>query len=205
MTATFEQAKELDALAKSKGLVLYPYQNRRWDSDYLTLKKLLSDGVLGDVAEVQTHFDRHRPDLPAHSWKVEDAPGHGAIYELGTHLIDQMYASFGMPERVTGFLVNQRRGVKGVAADSFTVLLHYEGMLVTAKAGVVSAAEEQLRYWVRGTKGSFQKVSRSSQMDWTAMLTTDSSTWMFKKISFERAYDLAIRILHEIQRAISVI
>jgi predicted dehydrogenase len=42
VTATSEQARELGELARSKNLVLYAYQNRRWDSDYLALKKLLA-------------------------------------------------------------------------------------------------------------------------------------------------------------------
>ena len=156
---TSKEADELITLAKEKNKILTVYQNRRWDSDYLTLRKIMSEGSLGRIAEFETHFDRHRPESPADTWKTKDEPGHGSIYELGTHLIDQVYHSFGMPQRVTGFLTTQREGVKGAAHDSFTVLLHYkDGLIATAKAGVVSAEVEQLRFWVKGTKGSFKKV-----------------------------------------------
>lgn len=158
---TAKEAEELIAIAKDKGRLLTVYQNRRWDSDYLTLRKIMSEGSLGDIAEFETHFDRHRPEPPADTWKTKDEPGNEAIYDLGTHLIDQVYHAFGMPQRVTGFVGKQRRQVQRGSNDSFTVLLHYEGMLATAKAGVVSAAVEQLRFWVRGTKGSFKKVMQT--------------------------------------------
>nr|POF21072.1 putative oxidoreductase [Quercus suber] len=154
---TAEEANDLIAVRDRTGKHLTVYQNRRWDSDYLTLRKIMADGQLGDLAEFETHFDRHRPDPPADSWKTKDAPAHGALYDLGSHLIDQVYHAFGMPQKVTGFLGNQRRGVKEGAPDSCTVLLHYDAMLATVKAGVVSAEEEQLRFWIKGSKGSFQK------------------------------------------------
>jgi predicted dehydrogenase len=84
-------------------------------------------------------------------------PGGGAIYDLGAHLIDQTVLLFGLPKRVTAFLGNQREGVSG-SDDSFTVLMHYDGFLATAKAAVVSPQEKQLRFWVKGTEGTFKKV-----------------------------------------------
>lgn len=159
---TSKEADELIAIAKKSGKLLTVYQNRRWDSDYLTLSSILNEGTLGDLAEFETHFDRHRPGAPPdtsrEAWKGADLPGHGAAYDLGTHLIDQVYHSFGAPKRVTGFIGDQRRGKKGGSPDSCTVLMHYDGMLVTVKAGIISPEVEQLRYWVRGTKGSFKKV-----------------------------------------------
>ncbi|KAK4632202.1 hypothetical protein CLAFUW4_03908 [Fulvia fulva] len=164
---TAKEAQELADISKKTGKKLAVYQNRRWDADFLTLKKIMADGDLGEISEFETHFDRHRPDPPpAGSWKSEDKPAHGALYDLGTHLIDQVYSLFGMPKRVTGFVGICRRGVNGGAADSITVLLHYPGpILVTVKAGVVSPEEEQLRYWVRGTKGSFKKFHLDVQED----------------------------------------
>ncbi|KPI41874.1 putative oxido [Cyphellophora attinorum] len=154
---TSAEASQLVEVVKRTGKQLSVFQNRRWDSDYCTVAKVMKEGLLGDIAEFETHFDRHRPDPPADSWKLEDKPGNGALYDLGSHLIDQIYHSFGLPEKVTGFVGNQRRGVKGGAPDSCTVLLHYPGMLATAKAGVVSCETKQLRFWVKGTKGSFKK------------------------------------------------
>ena len=160
---TAKEADELIQVAQKADKLLTVYQNRRWDSDYLTLRQILSSGSLGDIAEFETHFDRHRPEDPSggssHQWKLADEPGNGSIYDLGTHLIDQVYHAFGMPKKITGFVGRQRRGVKEGPSDSHMVVMQYEGpVLVTVKAGVVSAEVEQLRFWVRGTKGSFKKV-----------------------------------------------
>ena len=164
---TAAEAAELCDIAAKSGKKLAVYQNRRWDADFVTLKQVIASGSLGDIAEVETHFDRHRPDPPADTWKAKDVAGNGAIYDLGTHLIDQVYSLFGYPERVTGFIGVQRRSVTEGAHDSCTVLLHYDGgkLLVTAKAGVVSPEVDQLRFWVRGTKGGFKKFHLDPQED----------------------------------------
>ena len=161
---TAKEADDLISIQKKSGKLLSIYQNRRWDADYLTLRQIVSSGSLGSIAEFETHFDRHRPDPPPDNWKAVDKPGHGSIYDLGTHLIDQIYHLLGMPERVRGFVYQQRHGIEGGAHDSFTALLHYGKMIATAKAGVVSPEVEQLRFWVRGTKGSFKKVGRCPSM-----------------------------------------
>jgi predicted dehydrogenase len=113
------------------------------------------------VVEYESHFDRHRPVAPnSDSWKYKVQPASGAIYDLGAHLLDQTVYLFGLPERVTGFVGSQRENNTTGFEDSFTVLLHYKsGLLATVKAAVVSPEERQLRFWVRGDKGSFKKAS----------------------------------------------
>ncbi|KAL4957485.1 hypothetical protein BDW69DRAFT_156168 [Aspergillus filifer] len=168
-TPTYNEAKELVEIAKKAGKFLAVYQNRRWDADYVTLTKLLKTGSLGRVVEFETHFDRHRPQEPAPTvskWKNKVVPGGSAIHDLGSHLLDQAVHLLGKPDRVTGFVGSQREVNNSGYEDSFTVLLHYKGgLLVTAKAGVVSAEEEQLRFWVRGEKGSFKKFHLDIQED----------------------------------------
>jgi predicted dehydrogenase len=141
---------------------LRAYPDRRWDADFVTLSKLVKNGSLGRISEFETHFDRHRPEEPsadAHKWKNKVIPGGSAVYDLGTHLLDQAVHLLGLPKRVTGFIGSAREQNASGFEDSFTVLLHYaNGTLVTAKATVVSPEEEQLRFWVRGDKGSFKKV-----------------------------------------------
>ena len=161
-TPSSKEASELIATAKQHNRLLTVYQNRRWDSDFLTLLKLLEQRTLGRVVEFETHFDRHRPDPPdpASTWKAKFFPGGGAAYDLGTHLIDQAVVAFGLPDKITGFVGSQRAQNPGEIEDSCTILLHYKiGLLVIVKSAVVSPEENQLRYWVRGDKGSFKKVS----------------------------------------------
>ena len=95
-------------------------------------------------------------------------PGGGAIYDLGAHLIDQTIQLFGLPKRLTAFLGHQREGMSG-SDDSFTVLMHYDGLLATAKAAVVSPQEKQLRFWVKGTEGAFKKVCDSEIVEFGCM------------------------------------
>ncbi|KAB8360778.1 hypothetical protein FH972_024512 [Carpinus fangiana] len=173
---TAKEAYELESYAQEKGKKLCVYQNRRWDADFVSLRSLLADNTLGRVVECESHFDRHRPAAPkveAATWKAQESVANGAIYDLGTHLLDQLYTLFGLPEGVTAFVGNQRvygpgtAGADAGTGDSFTVHLHYpkQGLLATAKAGVVSPEREQLRFWVRGEAGSFRKNNLDSQED----------------------------------------
>lgn len=123
-------ALELRDLAKLKGLVLYPFQNRRWDSDYLALKSLLSlpptdPQSLGGLVEFESQcvasidctsfavltrrssMDRYRNALKG-TWKDEAKPAAGQLFDLGSHLIDQALALFGRPATVTGITENVR-------------------------------------------------------------------------------------------------
>jgi predicted dehydrogenase len=168
-TPTFKEADELVAIANKQNKLLAVYQNRRWDADFVTLSKLVKNGSLGRISEFETHFDRHRPEEPSadsHKWKNKVIPGGSAVYDLGTHLLDQAVHLLGLPKRVTGFIGSAREHNTSGFEDSFTVLLHYaNGTLVTAKATVVSPEEEQLRFWVRGDKGSFKKFHLDIQED----------------------------------------
>lgn len=171
-----KEASDLIEIAKKNGKLLTVYQNRRWDTDYLTVRKVMAEGSLGDIVEFETHYDRYRPEVPQGTWKGEERPANGSIYDLGTHLLDQIYHSFSMPKRVTGFVGFQRQGPPKGPHDSFTVLLHYPNKLVTVKAAILSIEEEQLRFWIRGTKGTFKKVwfSRSAPQSWSVLLMTCS-------------------------------
>jgi predicted dehydrogenase len=164
---TSAEAQTLVEISEKTGKLICVYQNRRWDTDFLTVQKLIKENTIGRVVEFETHFDRYKPVRPE-SWKGTLGMDHagGVIYDLGTHLIDQAYGLFGLPKTVTAVFANQRNDGEA-EPDSFTVLLDYGAgePLVTAKAGVMSVESEQLRYWVRGTKGSFKKFHLDVQED----------------------------------------
>ncbi len=163
-TPTSKEAYELTSLANKQKRLLTVYQNRRWDADFLTLTKYVKNGSLGRVVDFETHFDRHRPEAPkSDSWKYKVQPGGGAIYDLGTHLMDQVVYLFGPPKRITAFIGTQRDPNPTGFEDSCTILMHYHGMMATARASVVSPEVNQLRYWVRGDKGSFKKFHLDCQ------------------------------------------
>jgi predicted dehydrogenase len=164
---TSSEAQQLIEISQKTGKLICVYQNRRWDTDFLTVQKLIGDDKLGRVVEFETHFDRYKPVRPE-SWKGTLGMDHagGVVYDLGTHLLDQAYVLFGMPKSVTAIFSNQRNDGEA-EPDSITVMLGYgaDGALVTAKAGVICVETEQLRYWVRGTKGSFKKFHLDVQED----------------------------------------
>lgn len=163
---TSAEAEELISIAEKNERLLIVYQNRRWDNDFLTVKKLISEGTLGRIVEFDTHFDRYRP-TPSNNWKLDVpiAKGGSALFDLGTHLIDQAYILFGMPQSVHGRLLSQRSGKfdyenpDGLAAE----LTYPDGLLVNVRISVMSIELEQPRFWVRGSKGSFRKVGLDTQ------------------------------------------
>lgn len=166
---TAGEAKELRALAKTAGRLICVYQNRRWDSDFLTVQKLINEGTLGRIVEADTHFDRYRPQPPV-SWKgsLGITQGGSAIYDLGTHLIDQAYVLFGLPTVVYATFVDERQGILGLSHNpsSLSAVLKYDtGCLVNIRISIMSAEERQRRFWVRGTTGSYHKFGLDPQED----------------------------------------
>ena len=98
MTMTSAEAAELIGLAKKHKVLLAPFHNRRWDSDFLTVQKLLHEGALGRLVSFESRFDRWRPArLTERLWK-EDVDAGGMLLDLGPHLVDQALVLFGKPE-----------------------------------------------------------------------------------------------------------
>lgn len=159
---TAAECEDLIATAKAHNKTLSVFQNRRWDADFQTVLSLLREEKLGRILEFESHFDRWNPTVED-VWQNADALGHGALYEIGSHQIDQTVFAFGMPERVTAVTAKQREGSEGLSHDTFTVLLHYPRMLATLKSSFISAEAYQLRFWIRGTKGSFKKYHEDPQ------------------------------------------
>ena len=96
-TVTSADGEELIALAKSKGLFLSVYQNRRYDSDYKISRQIVESGVLGDILEAEIHYDRFKEELSYKKHKEVANPGTGSLYVLVSHIIDQALLLFGMP------------------------------------------------------------------------------------------------------------
>ncbi|ANI29229.1 oxidoreductase [Yersinia entomophaga] len=160
-TVTLSQANELKRLADEAGLLLSVFHNRRWDSDFLTLKTLLKEGALGDVVYFESHFDRFRPEI-RQRWREQPGAGSGIWYDLGPHLLDQALQLFGLPETLNVDLGLLRPGAQSV--DYFHAVLSYPGQRVVLH-GTVLAAAETARYIVHGTKGSYIKYGLDPQED----------------------------------------
>ena len=170
-TVTSSEATQLINLSKETGKLLTVYQNRRYDSDFRTLQHLMSlnPNPFGKITEFENHYDMPAPWIEKWGSKTPaEAPGEGMLYALGTHSIDQALQLFGRPKSVTAFLRVLRDGGKdGAVDDAFTIVLQYDGaqkdLIVTIKTTIVTPMAKQVKYWLRGTDGSFFKVrSRSS-------------------------------------------
>ncbi|KAL3441610.1 hypothetical protein BJX65DRAFT_313612 [Aspergillus insuetus] len=165
---TAKEADELDAVAKKAQRLLCVYQNRRWDSDFLILKHLISNDTLGRILEFNTHFDRYVTTASG-GWRKDLAisDGGSVLYDLGPHLIDQAYTLFGLPHSVNGRLISQRNGELDLLAPDciYAQLMYRNGLLVHIRASSLSAEIAQTRYWVRGSKGSLHKRNVDPQED----------------------------------------
>jgi len=159
-TVTTKEADELIELAQKQNIILSVYHNLRWESDFKTLKKVVESGLLGTLVECEIHMDRFRSQLKEKAWREDDLPGSGILYDLGSHLIDQAVCLFGIPYAVTADLRKQRRDARAV--DNFEVILHYPGLKVTLKAGMLVNAALP-RIIVLGEKGSFVKYGTDVQ------------------------------------------
>jgi len=159
-TVTVKEAQELIDLAKKQNKILSVYQNRRYDSDYKTIKKVLDKKLLGEVVEAEFHFDRYREELSPKQHKEIPGPGTGVLYDLGAHLIDQALQLFGWPSKLFADI----RTIRPVSKvdDYFEVLLYYPNLRVRLKASY-SVREALPGYIIHGLKGSFIKPKTDVQ------------------------------------------
>ncbi len=160
-TIDVAEADELIDIAKKQEKILTVYHNRRFTSDTKTVKRLLDSGLLGEIVDYETHFDRFRLDpRPRGAWREEALPGSGIFYDLGSHLIDQALWFFGMPTAVTAEINSQRPWAQ--MDDHFDVRLHYPTFTATLKSGMICHIPGPT-YLLHGRNGSFVKYGLDVQ------------------------------------------
>ena len=123
----------------------------------------LRPNPFGNITEFENHFDLDAPEWVTKSKTKEYIPGQGLLYGLGTHSIDQTLLLFGLPKSVTAFSrVLRMDDAPEAAEDSFTIILQYDGqykdLICTIKTTIATPQAKQVKYWLRGTNGSFFKV-----------------------------------------------
>ncbi|HKN02468.1 MAG TPA: oxidoreductase [Buttiauxella sp.] len=155
-TPTLAEAKQLFELAKSKGLTVTPYQNRRFDSCFLTMKKAIESGKLGEIVEIESHFDMYRPVAET----KPGLPADGAFYGLGVHTMDQIISLFGRPDRVAYDIRSVRN--KANPDDTFEAQLFYGDLKAIVKTSHLVKIDYP-KFQVHGTKGSFVKYGIDQQ------------------------------------------
>ena len=175
------EGEELLALANQKSRLALPYQNRRWDSDFKTVKKIVDEEWLGRLVEAEFHFDRYKEELSPKQHKETPGPGTGALYDLGAHIIDQALHLFGYPQAVFADIriIRPRSRVD----DYFEVLLYYPDMRVRLH-GSYLVREPLPSYILHGSMGSFIKWRADVQeADLQAGKTPGTPDWGIEPVT----------------------
>lgn len=141
--------------AARRGLLLSVFHNRRWDGDFLTVRRLVSAGALGRVWRFESRYERWRPERRQDAWRERGDPGEGGglLADLGSHLIDQAIVLFGPPVSVYGETARRRPGAE-VDDDTFVALEHAGGTTSHLWASSV-AARSGPRFRVLGSTAGY--------------------------------------------------
>ena len=154
------EGEELIALAGKSDRVLTVFQNRRWDSDFLTVEKVMKEGWLGEIREFEAHFDRFKDAVQKGTWKEDPDEGASVLFNLGSHLVDQVLMLFSMPHSVFADLAKVREESR--ILDYFHIHLYYQGFKVILKSSY-QVKEPGPKFMIHGTKGSFLKYGMDPQ------------------------------------------
>ncbi|WP_429128979.1 oxidoreductase [Aeromonas media] len=153
------EAEALVELAEKQQRLLSIFHNRRWDGDFLTVRRLLAEGALGKIAQFESHFDRYRPEV-RQRWREAGGPGSGLWFDLGPHILDQSLQLFGQPDWIQADLAAQRPGA--LSDDYFHVVLGYGEMRVVLHGSCLVSAIMP-RFVIHGSEGSFIKFGMDVQ------------------------------------------
>jgi len=164
LAASAAEAQGLMDMAEQAGVLLTVFQNRRWDSDHLTLVRLLAEGRLGSVMRYESRLERWRPTPDTQAWREASSAqgGGGVLLDLGSHLVDQALVLFGPATHVYAE-VDARRGTPG-DDDAFIALRHADGVISHLRASAMTAAPGP-RLRVLGDSAAFVCPEPDSQED----------------------------------------
>jgi scyllo-inositol 2-dehydrogenase (NADP+) len=153
--ATVAEAQEVFDLAKTVGKQVFVFQNRRWDSDFNSVKKVIEQQSLGKLNEVHFRYDRYRNEIGPKTFKEEPIPASGLLYDLGPHLLDQVISLFGKPLSFHKILGKNRVGTQ--VDDYFSIHLSYADSVNVFVHANMLVTDAQPAFVLHGTNGSFIK------------------------------------------------
>ena len=158
---TLAESEEVVRLAAERGRLITVYQDRRWDGDFQTVKKIVQSGRLGKIVEYECRFDRFRLEPKANAWRERaDQPAAGVLFDLGPHVLDQALVLFGEPRAITASAFCERETSQ--VDDSFDVCLEYPGLRALGRARIIAYAPGP-HFLIHGTRGSFVKYGTDPQ------------------------------------------
>jgi scyllo-inositol 2-dehydrogenase (NADP+) len=159
-TLSLTEGKELIEIAQQQQKILAVFHNKRLESDHLTVQKILADGALGRVVEIEWHYDRYRNVITHKAWKEDKLPGAGTWFDLGVHMLDSMLCLLGRPQAVNADMRSLRR-TEG-STDYFNVCFHYADMRVILRSSTF-VSEKGATVSIHGDKGSLLKFGQDVQ------------------------------------------
>jgi predicted dehydrogenase len=154
LAVTADEAERLFDQAKRAGVLLTVFQNRRWDTDQLTLRRLIEEDALGQIVRYESRFERWRPELEPGKWRETATPeeGGGVLLDLGSHLVDQALTLFGPATHVFAEIASRRGGPAD--DDVFIALGHASGTVSHLHASAVTPSVGP-RLRVQGSSAGF--------------------------------------------------
>ncbi len=194
ITQQSAQAQALVDLANEKDLIFTVFQNRRWDGDFRTVQKMLEEKKLGRVVEFESHYDRYRTAITPNTWKEEADEYGGVLYNLGSHMVDQVYVLFGKPLSVSANIKIVRSG--GEVPDYYDIRLEYSDFSVILKCSYL-VMNPGPRYSIYGEFGTFHKWGIDPQEellkagklpvgeDWGTEPESDWGTLLYEKMGVD--------------------
>ena len=160
-TATYAEARALDQLARRANCLLSVFHNRRWDGDFLTLRRIIASRELGRLL-FESHFDRYRLARRPGAWREAQRPGSGVLFDIGSHLVDQALVLFGEPEAISADVRMEREDA--VVDDAFDIVMHFSKLRVLLRATMLACAPGP-RFVLNGTAGTYSKHGLDPQED----------------------------------------
>ena len=154
-TASLQQTKELFEIAKQNNRQVFVYQNRRWDSDFQSVKEIIESEKLGKIVELNIRFERYKTSIGPKIFKETPLPGSGLLYDLGPHLIDQVISLFGRPIDCYKSTACNRESSQ-VVDYAFLQLSYPENLKVNIHTSLL-VAQPLPAFVVHGTAGTFIK------------------------------------------------
>ncbi len=152
-----EEGERLAAAAAERGVVASVFHNRRWDGDFLTLRRLMDEGALGEVVRLESRFERWRPEVDVGKWREGGTPedAGGLLFDLGPHLIDQALELLGPARSVYADVRMLRAGAE--VDDDFLVVLEHESGASSRLSATMLAAQVGPRFRALGTRAAYVK------------------------------------------------
>ena len=165
LAASSEEGRALAAAASSRGVVASVFHNRRWDGDFLTLRRLRDGGELGDLLRLESRFERWRPEVDRGKWREGGTPedAGGALFDLGPHVIDQALELLGRARSVYAEVRALRPGAE--VDDDFFIALEHESGARSHLWGTMLAAQVGPRLRALGTSAAYVKWGLDVQED----------------------------------------